>query len=157
MSAGPIPAARRTAPPPLRWRSWPLEEGGSSAWLLAAALLAIAGLVGWVMSSPVWALVACSVFALSVWRYFVPVYFEINHQGIFQEVFSRRQRIAWRSIGSVEVCRSGLLLAPGDVYFAAARGLYLPWGSHRAEVLALVGYHLQQVHRDERLFEFELQ
>ena len=159
MSAGqtPISSARRAPPPPLRWRSWPMEEGGATAWVLTAAMLAITVLVGWVMASAVWALAACAMMALAAWRYFVPIYFEINHQGIFQEAFSRRQRISWRSIVSVEVCRDGLLLTPGDVCCAAARGLYLPWGPHRAEVLALVSYHLQQIHHDERLFEFDVE
>ncbi|HQU43994.1 MAG TPA: hypothetical protein PK867_14340 [Pirellulales bacterium] len=157
MSSNPAPPspARRVAPPPLRWRSWPMEEGGAAAWLVTAVLLSLTALVGWVMASAVWALAAGGLVIVAAWRYFVPVYFEINAQGIFQEVFGRRQRIAWRSIGQVELCRDGLLLTPGDVCCAALRGLYLPWGQNRAEVLALVGYHLQQVHHDERILDFE--
>jgi hypothetical protein len=134
-----------------------MEEGGPVAWLLTGIMLLISALVGWVMASAAWALVACGLLALAAWRYFVPVYFEINPQGIFQEVFGRRRRISWRSIGHVELGRDGLLLAAGDVCCAAFRGFYLPWGRHRAEVLALVNYHLQQFHHDERMFEFELQ
>lgn len=158
MSSNPTTPApgRRSPPPPLRWRSWPMEEGGPLAWLLMGIMLLMSALVGWVMASAVWALVACGLLGLAAWRYFVPVYFEINPQGIFQEVFGRRQRISWRAIGHVELSRDGLLLATGDVCCAAFRGFYLPWGSHRTEVLALVNYHLQQFH-DERMFEFELQ
>ena len=134
-----------------------MEEGGPTAWLLTAAMLALTALVGWVMASTLWALAACGLLALAAWRYFVPVYFEINPQGIFQEVLSRPQRISWRSIGHVEVCRDGLFLAPGDVCCAPMRGLYLPWGGHRAEVLALVSYHMQQFHHDERMFDFDVQ
>jgi hypothetical protein len=157
MSTGQAPStSRRAPPPPLRWRSWPMEEGGRTAWTLMAAIVAMTALVGWVMGSAAWALVACALLGLAAWRYFVPVYFEINHQGIFQEVFGRRSRVAWRSIAGVEVCRDGLLLTPGDVCCAAARGLYLPWGQHRTEVLALVGYHVQQLHQDDALFEFDV-
>lgn len=153
MASAPL---RRVAPPPLRWRSWPMEEGGPPAWVLTAAMLSLTALTGWVTASAVWAVVACGLLALSAWRYFVPVYFEINPQGVFQEVFGRRRRIAWRSIGQVEICRDGVLLAPGDVCCAAARGLYVSWGGHRAEVIALVSYHLQQIHHDERIFDFEV-
>lgn len=156
MSSGQKPAVmRRVAPPPLRWRSWPMEEGGPTAWLLTAAMLSLTALVGWVMASAAWALLACGLLALACWRYFVPVYFEITPQGIVQEVLGRRQRIAWRSIANFEVCREGLFLS-GDVCCAALRGLYLPWGRHRAEVLALMHHHLQQFHPDERLFDFEV-
>lgn len=154
---GSAPAAppRRVAPPPLRWRSWPMEEGGPPAWLLTGTLLALTGLVAWVMASAVWALAACGLLALTAWRYFVPIYFEINAHGIFQELFGMRRRITWRAIGHVQLCRDGLLLAPGDVCCPALRGLYLPWGRHRTEVQALVSYYWQQLHQDERPFEFE--
>jgi hypothetical protein len=134
-----------------------MEEGGPVAWLLTMVMLLLAALAGWIMASALWAVLVCGLLALAAWRYFVPVYFEIGPQGIFQEVLGRRQRISWRSIGHVEVGRDGLLLAPRDVCCAAFRGLYLPWGRHRAEVLTLVDYHLQQLHHDERLFDFELQ
>lgn len=147
--------ARRGPPPPLRWRSWPLEEGGTTAWMLMTAIAAIAALVGWVMTSAIWALAACALLAVAGWRFFIPVSFEISHQGIFQEALGRRARIAWRSITTVELCREGLLFTPGDVCVPAARGFYLPWGRHRAEVLALVSYYLQQVHHDESVFDLE--
>jgi hypothetical protein len=134
-----------------------MEEGGPVAWLLTTVMLLLAALTGWVMASALWAVIACGLLALAAWRYFVPVYFEIGPQGVFQEVFGRRQRIPWRSIGYVETGRDGLLLAPGGVACPTIRGLYLPWGRHRAEVLALVDYHLQQLRQDERLFDFELQ
>lgn len=134
-----------------------MEEGGPVAWLLTTVMLLLAALTGWIMSSAVWAVLACGLLALAAWRYFVPVYFEISPQGIFQEVFGRRRRISWRSIGHVEQGRDGLLLAPSGVVCPAVRGLYLPWGHHRAEVLALVDYHLQQLQQDERVFEFEMQ
>jgi hypothetical protein len=100
-------------------------------------------------------LIVCALLAVAAWRYFVPVQYEINPQGVFQEVFGMRHRISWRSIGHVELGRDGLLLAPARVCCAACRGLYLPWGRHRAEVLALVHYHLHQFHPDEELFEFD--
>lgn len=157
MTAGATPApVRRVAPPPLRWRSWPMEEGGPPAWLLTGILLVMTALVGWMMASAAWALVACGLLALCAWRYFVPLHYEINAQGIFQEILGVRRRITWRSIGQVQLCRDGLLLAPADICGPALRGLYLPWGRHRTEVVALVSYYLQQTHQDERIFDFEV-
>lgn len=147
--------ARRGPPPPLRWRSWPMEEGGPTAWVLTTAIASMAALVGWMMASAVWAVVAGALLAVAAWRYFIPVYFEISHQGIFQEVFGHRTRIAWRSVTAVEVCREGLLFTPGDSCFPATRGFYLPWGRHRAETLALVSYYLQQIHHDQYLLDLE--
>jgi hypothetical protein len=148
-------AARRGPPPPLRWRSWPLEEGGQTVWLVTSAIVAMAALVGWVVASAAWSVAAGALLAVAAWRLFIPIYFEISHQGIFQEALGHRTRIAWRSVVAVEVCRDGLLFMPGDVLFPATRGFFLPWGRHRVEVLALVSYYVQQVHHDDFLFELD--
>jgi hypothetical protein len=137
-------AVRRAPPPPLRWRHWPIEEGGPSAWLLSLVMLGATGMVGWETGSATWALAACGLVAAAAWRYFVPVYYELNAQGIFQEVLGRRRRITWRSVGRAEVCRDGVFLARGAGLLATMRGLYLPWGRYRAEVVGLVAYYLRQ-------------
>ena len=144
---------RRSPPPPLHWRSWPIEEGGATAWFLACVLGGFMALAGWQTGSAPWALVAGAAMATAAWRYFLPVHYEINSQGVFQTAFGRRQRISWRSIGRVEVGHEGVLISPGGGLAGTLRGVYLPWGSHRAEMLALLDYYLQQFHPDERLME----
>lgn len=148
MSTGPT---RRGPPAPLIWRAWPIEEGGLTAWLLACLLGGVMLLAGWQTASAFWAVAAGGVLATTAWRYFLPVYYEINSQGVFQTVFGRRQRISWRSIGRVEIGRDGVLIAPAGGPWAALRGIYLPWGAHRAELLAIIDYYLQQFHTDERM------
>lgn len=142
--------ARRTAPPPLIWRVWPLEEGGPTAWLLALVLGGAVLLAGWQTRSAISALLAGAVAALSAWRYFVPVHYEVNSHGVFQTVLGRRRRISWRSIDRVEVGRDGVLIAPIDSFSPALRGIYLPWGAYRAELLASIDYYLQLFHAGER-------
>lgn len=135
--------ARRAAPPPLMWRVWPLEEGGPTAWLLALLLGGAVLLAGWQTHSAISALLAGGVAGLAAWRYFLPVYYEVNSHGVFQTVLGRRRRISWRNIGRVEMGRDGVLIAPIDSLSPALRGIYLPWGGHRAELLASIDYYLQ--------------
>lgn len=148
MSTG---SARRTPPPPLLWRSWPIEEGGATAWFLACVLGGAMLLAGWQTQSALGALFAGAVLAAAAWRYFWPVHYEINSQGVFQTIFGRRQRISWRSIGRVEIGRDGVLIAPDAGASAALRGIYLPWGLHRAELLVIVDYYLQQFHPGKQI------
>ncbi|HEX7448911.1 MAG TPA: hypothetical protein VF306_15260 [Pirellulales bacterium] len=138
--------ARRAAPPPLMWRVWPLEEGGPTAWLLALLLGGAVLLAGWQTRSAIAALLAGAVAGIAAWRYFLPVYYEVNSHGVFQTVLGRRRRISWRSIGRIELCRDGVLIAPSDSLSPALRGIYLPWGVHRAELLASIDYYLQLFH-----------
>jgi hypothetical protein len=156
MSDTPPPAVsvRRGAPPPIHWRSWPLEEGGLSAWLLSgiAALVIVAA--GFGTGSAQWALVACGALAVAAWRFFVPTHFELSAQGISQEVLGRQRRIAWRAFETSEICREGVFLRPARGVLPFTRGLYVPWGAHRAEVLAFVDYYLGQVRQSSRATDF---
>jgi hypothetical protein len=115
-------------------------------------LAALVAAVGATTASVGWALATGGLLAAAAWRSFVPIVFEINSQGITQEVFGRRHRISWRSIALCEVCRDGLWLSPTAGRRSSYVGLYLPWGPHRAEVLALVDYYLPH---DDPVYGFE--
>ncbi|HUY92993.1 MAG TPA: hypothetical protein VMV10_29960 [Pirellulales bacterium] len=158
MSAVPAAAStsRRGPPPPVSWRSWPLEEGGLSAWLLSVLAVTIIVACGLTTGSVQWALVACGVLAASAWRFFIPVHLELNAQGVFQEVLGRQRRIVWRAFESGELCREGVYLRFAGGSFALNRGLYLPWGTHRAEVMAFVDYYLTQARQPDRHYGFEI-
>lgn len=149
-------APRRGPPPPASWRSWPLEEGGLSAWMLSAVAVSMIVAVGLTTGSVEWALIACGVLAASAWRFFVPTHYELNAQGVLQEVFGRQRRIAWRAFESAEPCREGVYLRFAGASFGLSRGMFLPWGAHRAEVIALVDYYLTQARQPDRVYGFEI-
>lgn len=91
--------------------------------------------------------VAGLVLGLSLWRFFVPVVFELNVDGIHQWRLGRHQLLAWKSIGHYQLHADGVLLLPFADWapLDAVRGLYLPWGTHREEVLAHLHYHLRHL------------
>ncbi|HEV3025447.1 MAG TPA: hypothetical protein VGX76_23410 [Pirellulales bacterium] len=153
ISVSHVSAPRRTPPPAVRWRSWPIAEGGRPMGWLAALEAGMMAAVGTTTSSVGWSLAAGGLLAAAAWRALVPIAFEINSQGIAQEVFGRRHRISWRSVASCVVCRDGLWLSPTAGRRSFHAGLYLPWGVHRAEVLALVDYYLP---RDDPVYGFEV-
>jgi hypothetical protein len=139
--------AESQAPPPsLQWRSWPLRESLPAAFFVPVGLLAAGGAVRWVTGQTHLALVAVAALAIALWRFFLPVSFELNSEGVSQWVFGRRRRIAWREIRRYEVCSSGVLLLPRPdaCPLDACRGLHLPWGKHRADVLAHIHYYLDR-------------
>lgn len=158
MSAGHVAstASRRGPPPPVSWRSWPLEEGGLPAWMLSAVAVSMIVAVGLTTGSVQWALIACAVLAASAWRFFIPTHYELSAQGLIQEVFGRQRRIAWRAFESAEPCREGVYLRFANTTFGLSRGMYLPWGAHRAEVVAFVDYYLIQARQSDRAYGFEV-
>ncbi len=75
-----------------------------------------------------WGAAAFLLFLLSIWRAFVPVYFEINTHGITHWTFGRRRFIAWDDIRSYRIQPNGILLySHANPYpLESFRGFYLP-------------------------------
>jgi len=131
------------APDLLRWRSWPLGESLWRSCLLAIALGAVTLAVCVSTGRVSLGVLALAVLLLALWRYFLPVEFELNGKGVDQYVFGRRRRLPWSAIGCYEICSAGILLLPSaDCRLGAMRGLYLPWGKHRHEVILRVRYYI---------------
>lgn len=133
-------------PPSVQWRSWPLRD---SVWGATGVVgsLAGAGVGVWSLTAKTHlALLAVAVLAIALWRFFLPVWFELNSEGVSQFVFGRRRRVPWKGVRHYEVCPSGVLLLPhaDPCPLDACRGLYLPWGKNRQEVLAQVRYYLDR-------------
>jgi hypothetical protein len=134
-----------------------LVDGGIKSLALVAAAVATCAVAGYVSGSVVWTSLATGAIVVSLWRFFVPVYFEFSAMGITQQMWGRRRRIAWQFIERCEICRAGIFLLPHDAPLAVFRGLYIPWGIHRAEVLALVQFYLPRAREEtDSKLDFEL-
>lgn len=137
-------------PPPeaLRWRCWPLCESSVRAFWALFCLSGVGLLAYWLTGQVYLALLALAALMASLWRFFLPVVFELNEKGIHQRILGRHRCIPWHAIRRYEVCAAGLLLLPDDdpsliAYFG---GIYLPWAGYRDEVLAVVAYYLNGNH-----------
>ncbi|MHC4178687.1 MAG: hypothetical protein ACYSWU_14345 [Planctomycetota bacterium] len=140
-------------PPPIRWRSWPVRDDTGRGLLLVIGLLITAAAVGWLSAQVYLGLAALAALLMALWRFFLPVVFELSGEGVDQRLFGRQRRIPWQAIRRWEVRSAGVLMLPHEDRSAMApfRGLYLPWTTHRDEVLAHVRHYLQ---RPEETQEF---
>ena len=132
-------------PPPLvRWWSCPVRDSILSACVVLAGLTAAGIGIQAATGRLHLALFAVLALTLALWRFFVPVQFELNADGVNQWVFRRHRRISWNDIHRYEICSNGVLLLPHTDYcpMDAYRGLYLPWRNRREEVMAQVHYYL---------------
>jgi len=113
---------------PLRYSSWILFERKGLIIILLAVATTISVLFGQTTGNPLWGTMAFGLFILSIWRTFVPVYVEINAQGIVQVTFGRKKFIAWEEIRSYRTQANGILMFPHtDRYpLEPFRGLFLP-------------------------------
>ena len=134
----------RGAIAPLRWQSWPLRDDPIRALLVTAGLGAVGLLVRWITGEWHLAALAAAAMAAGGWRFFVPVVFELSGEGVDQWVFGRRRHIPWTAVRCHEAGPDGVLLLPTRERspLAFLRGLHVPFGAHRDEVLAIVRHYL---------------
>ena len=129
---------------PIRWRSWPLRE--RPRWLIPVVLglAAIGVLVHGYTGSAALTCLALSAAIVALWRFFLPVIFEVNEAGVEQWLFGRGQRLPWQAIQQFRVCRSGVLLVPRGqrTELAPLGSLYMPLSSDRDRVLLFVEHFL---------------
>lgn len=82
--------------------------------------------------------------ALAAWRLWIPTQYRFTPIGIEQRVLGVERMIPWTAFGRFEIRPRGiLLLSHADKSaISALRGLYIPWGAHRGDVLHQVEHHL---------------
>jgi hypothetical protein len=133
------PSAMLPPPPaPLRWQSWPVRDDTMRAALVVIGLLALGVVVRWLSEHTHLAVLAVLAVAAAAWRFFVPVTFELSETGIDRWIFGRRRHVPWAVIRRYEIGPDGVLLFPDNARspLAPLRGLFIPWSTHRDEVLA---------------------
>jgi hypothetical protein len=123
---------------------WPLRQEPLSALVALAIAAAISWLVAWSSQRAWLGVLAAITLAITLWRTWLPVTYEIGVSGVTQTVLGRRRRISWPAIRAHDVRGNGVLLVPDSVVapLSPLRGLYIPWLDQRDKVLACVEYYL---------------
>ncbi len=135
----------RIAPEEVSLWHLPLRDRGLGAWVAMCIPLLAGLLIAWRFDQW-WAGVIVGVVGYAaIWRNWLPVQVTLSATGIKEHCLGFERRISWTAIRSFEIRRHGLLLLPDErlTRVAPLRGLYLHWGRHKAEVLAVVEYYLQ--------------
>jgi hypothetical protein len=133
------------APPAtIRWRSWPAAEHLRRTGLVALALLTATVVVRWSTGRTILALLALAALLAALWRYFLPVQFELDDHGVDHWALGLRRHVPWSAIARYEVCRTGVLLVPTSDHSAmsALAGLFLPFAENDEAVLRRLRYYI---------------
>jgi len=134
-----------TVPPPIQVVNWPLRDDGPRAWILLVLLVAIATFAGYVVQSSAMGSLVFAGLALSAWRLWFPVRFELGSKGIIQSVAGRQRRIPWSAVTRCEPRRRGVLflMDEGATPLVLLRGIYVRCTHNRAEVIELAEFFLK--------------
>ncbi len=123
---------------------WPLRDEpiGSS---LALALAAGAGwLTVWATDSPGMGVVIVALLAVTLWRIWLPVRYQLGSGGVVQSVLGWQRRLAWLQVARYELQHNGVILfrdADGAP-LAALSGVYIRWGEQQEKVRAILEFYL---------------
>ncbi len=134
-------APRPVTPVPLAWRSWPVVDSLGEFILLTTALVGAPAIV-FQSAGPAYALFAFVAVLFVSWRSFVPTVFELSALGVTENRLGRTRRIPWISIDRYLIGRRGVFLSSTGAPLEMLRGLYLPWGQHRDQILTTLRYYL---------------
>jgi len=123
---------------PLRWRSWPLRDRAQFSLVVVAGLAAVGLVVRWAGAQSHLALGAVGLLAITMWRYFVPIVYELNDSGLERRILGWKLYTPWRTIRRWEAGPDGLLIfRKAEVGLLDwCRAIYVPFGEHADQILA---------------------
>ena len=124
---------------------FPLRQRPVESLVMIGVAAAASVLVGWWTRQPLVGGGLAAALAITLWRTWLPVTFDIGMLGVTQTVLGRSRRIPWSAVRSHAIVGEGVLLSPDEQLtpLSSLRGLYLPWAGQREKVLACVDYYLR--------------
>lgn len=89
-------------------------------------------------------LAAFALPALAAWKTWIPVHYRFTPLGIEQRVLGFQRLTPWIAFSRYELRSNGIVLLPlaERSVLGSLRGMYIPWGSRRADVLHQLEHHL---------------
>ncbi|HMC09838.1 MAG TPA: hypothetical protein VKH44_01055 [Pirellulaceae bacterium] len=138
------PAGIRVAPAEVTIVDWPLRDrpvGSSLALSLAAGA---SWLAVWATENAAAGGVVAALLAVTLWRTWLPVQYQLGADGVTQSVLGWRRRLAWTAIWHVDTRSDGVVLLPDatPTPLGPLRGVYLHWGGQREAVMANLDFYL---------------
>ncbi len=95
---------------PVAWRSWPLVDQRRWSWLVMALLVAVGGGVWFLGGGWLLAVVVTLGLATTLWKYFMPIDYELAPLGLRRRVLGRTRVVPWHSIRAYRLRPSGVVL-----------------------------------------------
>lgn len=152
----PQPVTRRGPPPPIRFRHWPFAAGGWTTLELIVPLTLVLVAVGGVTRSAGLTVMAAGFLTVAMWKFFVPTEYEINLQGVSEEVLGRRRRIPWSLVDSYSPAPLGVVLDVRRSPGRSRKKIYVPFADHRDDMLAALAHYLRTERGRDSELAFEL-
>jgi len=123
---------------------WPLRDRPISSSLALSLGAGASWLAGGATGIPAAGAVVGGILALTLWRTWLPVRYQLGSGGVVRSVLGWRRRIPWTAIRGHELRSDGVLLFGdgGATPLAPLRAFYVHWGGGREAILAQLDFYL---------------
>jgi len=136
-----IPVGQPLAPEDVVVWNWPLRDEGLKSWAMLATAVALVAAVWSIWRDAPFTILAATALALSLWRLWLPVKWELGLTGVTQTALGLRRRIPWMAIARFEYAPAGVWLF-SDREESSLRGVFIGYGGQRERVTACIDYYL---------------
>ncbi len=130
----------RSTPADVEVLNWPLVQDGWRSVIYFLLTVGFTSTLFYLSGSPTSAALGCLAISISMWRFWLPVRFQLSPLGVVQICLGRQRFIPWRHIKRHETLRSGVML-----FFSTERSplsllstLYIGWREQRTAFLQLI-------------------
>lgn len=121
--------------------NWPLRDEGLKSWAMVVIALVLVALAWTIWGSLAFTLITGTTLAVSLWRLWLPVKWELGLTGVTLVVLGFRRRIPWLAVARFELGRDGVWLF-ADREASPQRGTFIGYADQRQRITACVEYYL---------------
>ena len=120
--------------------NWPLLQDGWRSVFYVSLTAAVSLVTGYFTGHKPSAMLAAMAMVISMWRFWFPVRFRFNFNGITQTVLGRQRLIPWRFVRRCETLPHGIFFyyTNDRSAFSHLSSLYVDWRDRRDDLLRLV-------------------
>jgi hypothetical protein len=128
----------------LQWRVWPLVDNRRWSWLAVVGILSVGAMVAYFGRSWLLALLAMMGLAATLWKFFVPVKYELGSLGLRRSAIGRTTFLAWHAVRAYQLRPTGAVLfsRPDPTAIDLLRSVFMPYPAEDDDALCALRNNL---------------
>ncbi|HEX2477181.1 MAG TPA: hypothetical protein VHK01_20665 [Lacipirellulaceae bacterium] len=128
----------------LQWQAWPLVDKKRWSWMALVGIAAVGAFVSYFGNSWLLASLAMAGLTATLWKFFVPVHYELGSLGLRRSAFGRTTFLAWQAVRAYQVRPTGAVLfsRPDPTAIDLLRCVFVPYPAEEDDALCALREHL---------------
>jgi hypothetical protein len=123
---------------------WPLVDNKRWSWLAIVGILAVGAMAGYFSGAWFLALLAMIGLTVTLWKFFVPVNYELGSLGLRRSAIGRTTFLAWQAVRAYQLRPTGAVLfqRPDPTAIDLLRSVFVPYPADDDDALCALRNYL---------------